>query len=375
MTRNPLVKVCVAIGVLFLFVGTNTIPSSSGYSGRTKTCVFQMSVPSSVNETITDYIGDVCSVNYTTQETTIVTSHPDIDVVNLDIVQTTYTQQETQATLSVQVVGIIEDRGILIGLYEENFTDLNFVEYDFQVSTSEQDYSISYCNQTGQLYNGIETINLTSSDFSVAGDTLIIWFSLLDSEETYRSLSASSMFVKMNLSSGNLSEFVYLTDIVPNPPLEIMEVYAPETGYVGKTVQFHASIIPLTGLPPYTYHWDFGDQGTSTELNPTHVYTEPGFYMYTFSVTDAAGGVAYNSGFIVIYELKKTFVFGRYANWTTEDNLNTVDAVGLWTLQFEPFKLERTIAPDTIRFSDDWVGIRTQQWIIGVFEIVLEFTY
>jgi len=254
--------------------------------------------------TITDIIEDVSSIDYTTQETTVVTSHPDIDVQNIDIVKATYTQQGTQATVTLQVRGSIENRGKIIDLYnEDSFGALNFVEYDFQVTTSEQDYTISYANQTGQVGNGVETTNLTSSDFTVVGDTLTIVFPLASPVEVYENLSVTSMFVKMNLSGGDmdLTGFVYLSDIAPNPALEIMEAYAPNIGAVGDTIQFNGSIIPLTGQPPYQYHWDFGDQGTlSTLLNPTHAYTKAGEFTYTFTVTDQADDTASQTGTITI---------------------------------------------------------------------------
>jgi len=253
--------------------------------------------------TITDIIEDVSSIDYLTQGTTVVTSHPDIDVKNLDIIKATYTKQGTKATVTVQVRGSIENRGRIIDLYnEDSFSALNFVEYDFQLTTSEQDYTISYANQTGQISNGIETSNLTSSDFTVVGDTLTIIFSLTSSDEVYENMSVTSMFVKMNLAGDepDLSDFVYLSDIAPNPALEIMEAYAQNVGSVGENIQFNGSIIPLTGQPPYQYDWDFGDQETSTELNPTHAYSKPGEYTYTFTVTDQAGDTASETGSITI---------------------------------------------------------------------------
>lgn len=254
--------------------------------------------------TITDIIEDVSSIDYLTQGTIVVTSHPEIDVKNLDIIKATYTKQGSQATVTVQVRGSIENRGKIIDLYNEgeSFGALNFVEYDFQLTTSEQDYTISYANQTGQISNGIDTTNLTSSDFTVVGDTLTIIFSLTSADEVYENMSVTSMFVKMNLAGEepDLSNFVYLSDIAPNPALEIMEAYAQNVGSVGENIQFNGSIIPLTGQPPYQYDWDFGDQTTSTELNPTHVYTKEGEYTYTFTVTDQAGDTVSETGRITI---------------------------------------------------------------------------
>jgi PKD repeat protein len=253
--------------------------------------------------TIKDIIDDVSSVDYLTSGTTVVTSNPFIDVANIDIVKATYTQQRTTVTVLLQVRGSIENRGKMIdSLDEGSLGPLNFVEYDFQLTTSEQDYTISYANQTGQIGNGIETRNLTSSDFTVVGDTLTITFSLTSAEEVYENMSVTSMFVKMSLTGDepDLSDFVYLSDIAPNPALEIMQAYAQNVGSVGENIQFNGSIIPLTGQPPYQYHWAFGDAGTSTQLNPIHIYTQPGYYTYTFTVTDQSGDTARKTGSITI---------------------------------------------------------------------------
>lgn len=253
--------------------------------------------------TITDTIDDVSSVDYYTGETIVITSHPQIDVKNLDITQVTYTKEGAQATLTLQVRGDIENRGSIIDLYSEDiFDSLNFVEYDFQLITSDGEYMVSYSNLTGQLNNGLETVNLTTSDFTVEGDTLTITFPLISADEIYEELSVTSMFMKVNFSGGDLdpSGLVYLSDICPNPPLEIIEAYAQNIGSVGETIQFNGSVSPLTGQPPYQYLWDFGDETTSTQLNPTHSYTKAGTFTYTFTVIDESGDSVSESGTITI---------------------------------------------------------------------------
>jgi PKD domain len=251
--------------------------------------------------TITDGIEDVSSVDYLTGETTVVTSSPDITVDDLDLIKATYTQQAIQATVSLQVKGNIADRGEVIDMNsEDTLTDLDTVEYGFQLTTSEQDYSVSYSNKTGQLVYGDEQINLTSSDFSVVGDTLTISFELASAGETYTNLSVTSTYIKANFSSIDTSGLVYLSDVAPNPTLAVYEAYASNIGSVGESIQFNGSVEPLTGQPPYTYHWDFGDQGSSTQLNPTHTYKKAGVYTYTFTVTDNGDATARESGNITI---------------------------------------------------------------------------
>ena len=253
--------------------------------------------------TINDTIEDVSSVDYYTGETVVITSHPDISIDNLDVVQATYTKQGTLVTLTLKVRGTIENRGKIVDLYSEDIFDfLDFVEYDFQLTTSEDDYYVSYSNQTGQLSNSVETRNLTPSEFSSDGDTLSVTFSLTNTGEIYDNLTATSMFMKVNMSGGDMdpSGLVYLSDIAPNPALEIIEAYAPNIGSIGETIQFNGSVSPLTGQPPYHYLWDFGDDKTSTALNPTHVYTSAGDYTYTFTVTDQSGSSVSETGTITI---------------------------------------------------------------------------
>jgi hypothetical protein len=46
--------------------------------------------------------------------------------------------------------------------------------------------------------------------------------------------------------------------------------------------------------PPFTYHWDFGDDSNSEEQNPIHTYTSSGEYNVKLTVTDDNGGSFYD---------------------------------------------------------------------------------
>ena len=63
-----------------------------------------------------------------------------------------------------------------------------------------------------------------------------------------------------------------LTDIVPlvAPPIGALFDTAINYGCKGDTLFLTNNSFPATDL---TYTWDFGDGGTSTEINPIHVYT------------------------------------------------------------------------------------------------------
>jgi PKD repeat protein len=261
------------------------------------------------DETINDPVGDVASMNDITGETTVVTVHPDIQVDNLDIVNATYTKTGMTATVTLQVQGSIENRGKIEEPDPSQMDfNINTVEYWFQLITSMEQYDIIYSNHTCQLTDTNDVTNLTSSDFSVTDGTLSITFNLKSAEETYESLQVTSFFMKVNFSSENIPTdpddlanfYVYLLDVAPNPPLEIFEAYAPNIGSAGEEIQFNGSVSPLTGQPPYSYEWNFGDGETSNKQNPTHIYTKAGSFTYNFTITDQSDATAYETGTIAI---------------------------------------------------------------------------
>jgi uncharacterized repeat protein (TIGR01451 family) len=54
-----------------------------------------------------------------------------------------------------------------------------------------------------------------------------------------------------------------------------------------------------TGEPPITFEWDFGDGGTSTEVEPVHDYTAVGTYQVTLTATNNDGSASVTHDFVV----------------------------------------------------------------------------
>jgi hypothetical protein len=84
-----------------------------------------------------------------------------------------------------------------------------------------------------------------------------------------------------------------------NVPVTMHVAFDPLVATAGSDVSFGEA--PLTvnftgaatgGDGVYTWAWDFGDGGTSTDQNPTHVYTTAGFFMAVLTVTDGQGSTA-----------------------------------------------------------------------------------
>ena len=59
---------------------------------------------------------------------------------------------------------------------------------------------------------------------------------------------------------------------------------SPTSGEVPLTVNFTGSA--TGGTAPYSYSWTFGDGGSSTSQNPSHIYSSDGSYTVTLTVTD-----------------------------------------------------------------------------------------
>ncbi|HEX2617379.1 MAG TPA: gliding motility-associated C-terminal domain-containing protein, partial [Flavobacteriales bacterium] len=81
----------------------------------------------------------------------------------------------------------------------------------------------------------------------------------------------------VNNNSCNLGVFKFDFET----PLVIADPTAPQLLCAGASVQFqnHSTL-------GQTYHWDFGDQGTSTAVAPSHTYALPGTYTVVLTATN-----------------------------------------------------------------------------------------
>jgi PKD repeat protein len=80
----------------------------------------------------------------------------------------------------------------------------------------------------------------------------------------------------------------------------VTELSAPTATFTSFTSYVTAAFTNTSGATGnVTYAWDFGDTGTSTAENPTHIYTLVGTYLVTFTVTNECGSDVYSDSISV----------------------------------------------------------------------------
>jgi glucose/arabinose dehydrogenase/PKD repeat protein len=72
-------------------------------------------------------------------------------------------------------------------------------------------------------------------------------------------------------------------------PAQAQAQASPTFGAAPLEVSFRGELSDRGGDEPPTYEWDFGDGESSSEVNPTHTFEEPGTYEVTLTVTDDHG--------------------------------------------------------------------------------------
>ncbi len=268
---------------------------------------------SAENRSITDIANDVVSVDFTTSNSTIITSSPELPIEDIDIIGVTCNDNGAgTVTMGLTVAGQINDRGNINDLLmteepsDPNNLSYNTIGYTLNMSTNESDYMIYYVNGSCKLTIDDNIDNLTTVPFTKTGNTLTLTFSLQSSLEEIEGFGAMTTFIKANISDAMTAEdytdlILYYQDSAPNEPLTILEAGTDQTlAAPGTPVKFTCIVVATTGEAPYTYHWVFGDGQVADEQNPTHTYTKTGEFTYNCTVTDHHGTQVSEEGTIKI---------------------------------------------------------------------------
>jgi hypothetical protein len=118
------------------------------------------------------------------------------------------------------------------------------------------------------------------------------------------------------------------------------------------------------GIPPYQYHWAFGDGNTSDEPNPTHIYTHRGNYTATFTVADNEGNHSQNTTQVTIGYPLPQISFIKPENAVYVFNIKILPwpypvVFGPINIKVEASQVE--IGIERVEFYDDGELIKTDQ--------------
>ena len=208
-----------------------------------------------------DSIGDVFDDDFD--------PHPEIKDIDIDYI--VYTKTGKKLNLDIFMVDKLVkstdiELAILVSIY-----------------TSEQVYQIQYIYS--QLFENItcstlehEYIYVEITGFNTKQIT--ISFDLINETEIYQDIFIST-------AKADVAQTYAYTDIYPNEEFLNVDISIEGEFKVGKTLSFSSFV--SNGTPPYTYEWVFGDNDSSTEQNPIHIYDCPGEYRVVLYVVDSEG--------------------------------------------------------------------------------------
>lgn len=136
------------------------------------------------------------------------------------------------------------------------------------------------------------------------------------------------------------STTVYYDDLTFLPPGEalVCDAGGPYTGEIDQSIQFAG--FASGGTTPYTWAWDFGDEGTAAVQNPTHTYTAPGVYNVTLTVTDGAAATVIDTAVATITapqpELEIGTITGGFGVKAVVKNIGAGAATNVvWTIALD----------------------------------------
>ncbi len=139
------------------------------------------------------------------------------------------------------------------------------------------------------------------TDMSIgAGDTIISWYwEFGDPASGWNNFSTQQHPMHVFINSGTYDVMLVVTDALgcTDTTWQSLDVYKPVADFivdnscVNSSAQF-TDLSWVTGDVIVSWAWDFGDGTSSSVQDPIHVYTAPGTYFVTLTVTTSAGCIA-----------------------------------------------------------------------------------
>jgi gliding motility-associated-like protein len=101
--------------------------------------------------------------------------------------------------------------------------------------------------------------------------------------------TAPTLYVPLVYTLGGCSDTVFVAVNFLDALFTTVPALPSTRVTINQPISFTNATQVLQGAGPATYTWDFGDNNTSTNPDPTHTYLQPGTYTITLTVTDNLG--------------------------------------------------------------------------------------
>jgi PKD repeat protein len=106
----------------------------------------------------------------------------------------------------------------------------------------------------------------------------------------YAAVGAYTVTLLVADASGQLATATHVVEVDEAPSAEFS--FAPSAASTGSAVAFNAAASSDADGSIASYAWTFGDGGSATGIAPEHVFSAPGTYPVTLTVTDSDGRTA-----------------------------------------------------------------------------------
>jgi PKD repeat protein len=138
--------------------------------------------------------------------------------------------------------------------------------------------------------------SVSFTDTSTADKKIVSWLwefgdgeTSEDQSPTHRYQQPGSYTVKLTVTDevGTKNSCEKTINVTYPPPTASFEYSPKENITVGLEIAFNDTSTPKENIE--SWYWDFGDNTTSTEINPKHTYNQSGTYTVKLTVTDKEG--------------------------------------------------------------------------------------
>lgn len=223
------------------------------------------------------------------------------------------------ATISNATLTITGISGSKIHNYNITLTILDSIApsdiSNFSITSGNAQCTLTWTNPSESDFSGLLVLRKNSAfnsdtDSPVSGTSYNAGDTIGNASVVYK-LTTEITKTDTGLTNGSTYYYkIFSFDEVPNyssgaeksvtlsETLSMSASATPTSGDASLTVQFSCSV--SGGVSPYTYSWNFGDNQTSTEKDPSHIYNNAASYTATATVTDNALNQANSSVAITV---------------------------------------------------------------------------